>query len=205
MTRLTPVRLADFVDRCASALQAAEASLNEADARLGDGDTGGMLSRYSAALADAGAGAEADLGAAFGRLAAAGSGSTGSSFGTLLTTGLITMARETKGKNAIEWREVAGLIGQARDAMLVRGRTALGSKTALDAIDYIVAALAESDTPEAALLAAHNATSKALRDFRDQPSKTGRAGMFRDRSVGLDDPGMIAIDIIANAATPSEA
>ena len=42
------------------------------------------------------------------------------------------------------------------------------------------------------LSAANRAADEALRSFRDRPSRLGRARMFGDKSIGLDDPGMLA-------------
>ena len=41
--------------------------------------------------------------------------------------------------------------------------------------------------------AAEQAISEALRDFRDRPAGLGRARMYGEASIGLDDPGMLAV------------
>jgi len=33
---------------------------------------------------------------------------------------------------------------------------------------------------------------QTIDDFRDKPCQIGRARIFQDKSIGLDDPGMVA-------------
>jgi dihydroxyacetone kinase-like protein len=40
---------------------------------------------------------------------------------------------------------------------------------------------------------ARNAASKAIEEFRDKPNRIGRARMFAEKSIGMDDPGMVAV------------
>jgi hypothetical protein len=45
------------------------------------------------------------------------------------------------------------------------------------------------------------ATGAALADFRDRPCAMGRARMFAEKSIGLDDPGMLAMAELTRAVT----
>ena len=45
------------------------------------------------------------------------------------------------------------------------------------------------------------ATDQALDRFRDQPNKLGRARMFGEKSIGLDDPGMLAFRRLLDGLT----
>jgi hypothetical protein len=197
---ITPQGIADFVDRAAAAILAHEAILDEADGRLGDGDTGGMLARFATAIAAAKVGGAPDVGSAFVALAKAGSQSTGSSFGTLLVTALVSLGKGSQGRTQLEWNEVGPLLAAARDAMMRRGSTELGAKTAVDSVDYVVRALAGTTSAADAGRDAVRATRQALEDFRGRPCRMGRARMYADKSAELDDPGMLAIDVIAQAA-----
>jgi dihydroxyacetone kinase len=197
---ITPQGIADFVDRAAAAILAHEAILDEADGRLGDGDTGGMLARFATAIAAAKVGGAPDVGSAFVALAKAGSQSTGSSFGTLLVTALVSLGKGSQGRTQLEWNEVGPLLAAARDAMMRRGSTELGAKTAVDSVDYVVRALAGTTSAADAGRDVARATRQALEDFRGRPCRVGRARMYADKSAELDDPGMLAIDVIAQAA-----
>jgi dihydroxyacetone kinase len=168
-----------------------EQELNAADSKLGDGDTGSMLARVLGKLTEADMHDALDLGAAFTVLARAAVSATGSSLGTLLATALMTIAKETKGRDAISWPELGSVLAKARDAMIARGGAKLGDKTVLDALDAMARAIDGLDQPtlrEAALAAG----PAVLERFRDRPCQIGRARMFAEKSVGIDDPGMLA-------------
>ncbi|WP_192871708.1 DAK2 domain-containing protein [Variovorax sp. JS1663] len=38
-----------------------------------------------------------------------------------------------------------------------------------------------------------DASCAALAAFRDKPNRIGRARMFAEKSIGMDDPGMVAL------------
>lgn len=193
----------DTIGRAVQAVHTAmarlEQELNAADAKLGDGDTGGMLARVIGKMAEVDLSTAADAGTALTMLARAATLATGSSLGTLFATGLLTVGKRAKGRPSIEVGELADHIGEARDAMIVRGGAALGDKTVVDSLDAIAKALMGAyDTDDAARSAAH-ASAAALDAFRGKPNRIGRARMFGDQTIGYDDPGMLAVARIARA------
>lgn len=192
MPGLTTSSLRTAGRRAGAAVGGLETELNDADAKLGDGDTGQTVRRVLEAVETALIDAPADVGAAFARLAQASAGATGSSLGTLFTTGLLALSRGTGGRAEVPWPELGGLLADAGSAMARRGRAALGDKTVLDAVYAVAGAIAGLDTPAAIGTAASVAVARSLAAFRDRPCRIGRARMFADRSVGLDDPGMLA-------------
>lgn len=187
------------VQRATVAVQAMEQELNEADAKLGDGDTGSMLVRVIGAMAASNVAEAADVSDAFGRLARAGMSSTGSSLGTLFSGALLSLSKQTKGRSSVEWSELSGLLAVVLDGMIARGGASLGDKTVLDGLQAVVLALADvserSQAKEAALAAADN----ALEHYRDLPCRMGRAKFFAEKSIGLDDPGMLAFARLVRA------
>ncbi len=133
-----------------------------------------------------------DLGQSFLACAKAFQRVSSSSFGTLVATAFMSAAKATKGRSEADWSEVSGLLTGARDAMIARGRGSLGDKSLLDAVDAVAPATEGLGEPAEILAAADRATDRALDRFRDQPNKLGRARMFGEKSIGLDDPGMLA-------------
>lgn len=188
----TSENLASAVARLAASMPALEQELNRADAKLGDGDTGSMLSRVVSAMAAVDI-QGMDVGAALSAYAKATAKATGSSLGTLIATGLLAGAKLTKGETAVEWTVLSSILEAARDAMLARGGANLGDKTVLDGLDAIAAAIKGVDNSEDMTGAAVAAARDALDRFRDQPNRIGRARMFEEGSKGLDDPGMLAV------------
>lgn len=178
--------------RAHAAMAELEQELNAADARLGDGDTGGMLARVIERLASVEAADGDDLGRTFGVYAQAAAAATGSSLGTLFATALLTFGKATKGRTSMEASELGPILGEARDAMLRRGQSQLGDKTVIDAIDAVAKAITGKSHWPGVSGAARESSAAALAAFHDQPCKIGRARMFGDKSRGLDDPGMLA-------------
>lgn len=196
----TVADLSAGVVRANAAMSGLEQILNDADAKLGDGDTGGMLVRLISRMTEVELSHTSDVGTAFTLLAKAAITATGSSLGTLVATGLMTVAKAKKGQKSIETDELAGLLLQCRDAMIARGGAELGDKTVLDSLEAVITALNSNAGPrvsETVNVAAH----QALQDFRERPNKRGRARMFGDATIGLDDPGMLAFARLTAAIT----
>lgn len=199
MTGIDSAGLSAAVARAKATMAGLEQELNEADSRLGDGDTGSMLARVINRMAETDLGPAADLGAAFGLLARATLSATGSSLGTLVATGLMDMAKRCKGRGNAEWSELSGLIAGARDAMIARGGAALGDKTVLDGLEALAQATAGLTGGDAVAAAAVEATAGALDRFRPLPCRIGRARLFPEASTGADDPGMLALARLVGA------
>lgn len=196
---LTVGAIAAGAARAREALLDLEQTLNAADAKLGDGDTGSMLVRLSEAMAGSDVERAASPSEAFGTLARAAMAATGSSLGTLVSTALMTLAKRTKGRDGVNWTELSGHLAAARDACLARGGAALGDKTVLDALDALARALDGVSDAQAAREKAMVAGKAVLAEFHDRPCRMGRAKFFAERSVGLDDPGMLALVRVTSA------
>jgi len=185
--------------RAADAMVHLEQELNAADARLGDGDTGGMLARVIGAFDKVAVAAGSDVGAAFSLYGRAAATATGSSLGTLFATALLTLSRATKGRETIPWDELGSLLIEARDAMMARGGAKLGDKTVLDALDAVATNIDRVGDPAHVGEKAVTAGREVLDRFRQMPNRVGRARMFADATIGLDDPGMLAFVRLSEA------
>ena len=184
------------LERVAAAMERDFAELNELDGQLGDGDLGVTMTRGMRAVMELKDTLSEDLGMALLACAQAFTKSSGSSYGTLMATGLMAAAKTLKGRTDVAPDELAGLIADARDKMQARGKAELGGKTVLDSLDALAEALAEEPKPAAA----KRAVAQALEDFRDKPATVGRARIFAEKSQGMDDPGMLAMERIITAA-----
>ncbi len=191
------------VQRAQTCFTGAETELNAADAKLGDGDTGGMLRRLAHGIAGVDLSLVEDPGIAFTELAKAASASTGSSLGTLVMTAFMTLAKATRGETEIASDRLPDLISSICAAMLARGGAALGDKTVIDGLDAVAAALRTAQ-PAGYAAAAAEGSQQALDAFRDRPNRIGRARMYGERSQGLDDPGMLALARLCAALAASD-
>src|SRR5205814_8309063 len=129
----------------------------------------------------------------FKRCAGACANASGSSFGTLLAVAFLTASKAAGGAERMDRRATVQALDQAVAALSARGGAARGDKTMLDSLHAIARELDESPDGVALRPVAVHAARAALDEFRSRPNRIGRARMFADKSVGLDDPGMVAI------------
>ena len=185
------------IDRVAVAMERDFDMLNTADGALGDGDLGVTMTRGMRAIIVMKDDLPNDMGMTLFQCAQAFTKSSGSSYGTLMATGLMSAAKTMRGQQSISQADIPALVAGARDKMQERGKAELGGKTVLDSLDYIARATAES---EDMAKAATDAVDSALDDFRDKRATVGRARIFGEKSIGLDDPGMLAMQAVVKAA-----
>ena len=189
---LTTAVLREGIGRIAAKIESCADELNRLDGSLGDGDLGVTMVRGVRGMVDELPNLPDDVGMALLKCAQVFTRVSGSTFGTLLATGLMSAAKKAKGRTEVPWQEISSLLAEAVDGMSRRGRSQLGDKTVLDAVEASRAATDGLDDPGEIATAADDAIADALEQFRDQPSRQGRARIFGDKSIGLDDPGMIA-------------
>ena len=182
--------LQDQLPRLAEHLESSAEELNGLDAQLGDGDLGVTMVRGSRQLLEIREELPDDWGMALLKCAQAFTKTSGSSYGTILATGLMAMAKQKKGQSEVESTEWAGLLKLALEAMQQRGKAELGQKTVLDPLAAAQKKL--EGAPETSLSGLIEVVQQTIDDFRDKPCQIGRARIFQDKSIGLDDPGMVA-------------
>jgi dihydroxyacetone kinase-like protein len=190
---VSPTDAKAALGRWCDALEKAAPELNALDARLGDGDLGATLEKCARNVRDALPGLEPRFDALFKACASACAKASGSSFGTLLAVAFLTAAKGVGDAASLDTAGMVRLIDTCVTALAARGGASLGDKTMLDGLDAIARALDDSPAPPDARRVAVEAATEALARYRDQPNRIGRARMFTDKSVGLDDPGMVAV------------
>ena len=166
--------------------------LNAADGLLGDGDLGITMVRGFREIIRVRDSLPEDVGMALFQCAKAFTKSSGSSYGTLLATGLMSVAKKKKGQQEIQVEEISALLNDALDAMKQRGKAELGDKTVLDVIAASSQAAKDQSDGSSVLKAINDAVTSTIDEFRSRQSKIGRARIFSEKSIGLDDPGMLA-------------
>ncbi|MGQ9371628.1 DAK2 domain-containing protein [Azospirillum sp. ST 5-10] len=180
--------------------------LNAADSRLGDGDTGMTVARIVEAMHAAVAEPPADVGLVLAACSRACSQASGSSLASVVAIGLMAAAKAARGREAVDRPGVAQLLQAAVEAIAARSGAAPGDKSVLDSVVAVQAALASEAGAGAPLAVAAAAAGSALDAFRDRESRLGRARVYGAKSVGHDDPGMLAACLLLAAAQePPEA
>ncbi len=190
---LDAIVLARAVPRWCAAMHAAAPELNALDGRLGDADLGATLDKCATLMEQALPELPDSLEGIFKRCAQASAKASGSSFGTLLTVALMTAGKHCAGRESLSTPDVAALLSEVIATLSARGGAALGDKTVLDGLDAIRRALSGAAADAPALALAGTAVRESLDAFRDKPNRMGRARMFADKTIGLDDPGMVAL------------
>jgi len=180
------------IKRLAQAMEQSADELNTADGLLGDGDLGVTMIRGFRQIIEILDSLPEDIGMAFFQCAKAFTKSSGSSYGTLLATGMMAIAKVKKGQTGIELEEVSGLFDIALEAMQKRGKASLGDKTVLDVIAAVRHASTNQAEEQDLLDSINQAINDTMDQFRNRQSKIGRARIFGEKSIGLDDPGMLA-------------
>ena len=178
--------------------------LNARDGALGDGDLGVTMSR-AVELFSTTPPAGDDIGMVLLGYAKLLTGTVGSTFGTLMATGLMAAAKLTKGRTAISWTEVSSLLGAAEAAMAARGKSQLGDKTVLDALEAARQATKGCGEPEKMAAAVVEAVRKTIAAFRGRPFKQGRARIWGDKGLEMEDPGMMAFLYMVESLLPDVA
>ena len=193
MSGFTSNDIKSLATRIAAHVEQVEAQLNDADAQLGDGDLGITVSRGWREVANSIDTFPDDVGLTFLECAKCFQRASSSSFGTLVATAFMRAAKGCKGSNSIEYTQVSPLLHDALEAMITRGKGQLGDKSVLDIIKAVAEATHGLEKGSEISAAAVKAAEKTLEEFRNQPNKLGRARMFGEKSIGLDDPGMLAV------------
>ena len=180
------------VTKIAQLMEESADELNAADGLLGDGDLGITMVRGFREIIEVRDSLPDDVGMALFQCAKAFTKSSGSSYGTLLATGLMSVAKKKKGQQEIQVEEISALLNDALDAMKQRGKAELGDKTVLDVIAASSQAAKDQSDGSSVLIAINDAVTSTIDEFRSRQSKIGRARIFSEKSIGLDDPGMLA-------------
>ncbi|WP_316977223.1 DAK2 domain-containing protein [Shumkonia mesophila] len=189
---LTTQSLAAGLARVAARMETAADELNALDGRIGDGDLGVTMVRIGRALNEGAADLPNDVGMALMKCVQAITKVSGSSYATLVATALMSAAKTCKGRTTVPLAEMSGLLAGTVEAMKARGKAELGDKTVIDAVDAAAKAAAGLAEGAAILAAAGDAVDATMARLREQPSRVGRARIWAEKSVGLDDPGMVA-------------
>jgi phosphoenolpyruvate---glycerone phosphotransferase subunit DhaL len=175
-------------------------TLNAADRRLGDGDTGMTIEQVVTAWQALDTETAPDIGATLVALGRATARATGSSLGSVLAIGLSAAGRAVRGRASLDRAGMVGALAMAREAIVTRSGAAIGDKTVLDSIAYVEQAFTAAGDEADLYAIALQAAEAAVTEFRERPSRIGRARMYGEKSVGSDDPGMLAAVLLLRAA-----
>ncbi len=164
---------------------------NAADGKIGDGDLGVTILHGLEEINNSISEFSDDMGINFMLCSRAFVKKSGSSFGTLIAFSFMNISKNLKGKNQCNHDDIIAIFDTALKTILERGKTNLGDKTIADTLDLIIKNLKDNQNYSDVF---KSSTKQALEDFKGKKIKIGRARMFEDKTMDLDDPGMFALN-----------
>ena len=168
---------------------------NSADGKVGDGDLGITILHGLEEINNSISKFGDDIGANFMLCSQAFVKKSGSSFGTLIAFSFMNISKNLKGKNQCNHDDIIVIFDTALKTILERGKTNLGDKTIADSLDLIIKNLKDNQNYSEVF---KSSTKQALEDFKGKKIKIGRARMFEDKTMYLDDPGMFALNRLSS-------
>jgi dihydroxyacetone kinase len=198
---LTATALAAAIARIEARIGDIRDRLNDADSKLGDGDTGMTVASLVAALRGDSDNLPSDLGATLAQCGRACSQASGSSLAAVIAMAFNAAGRNAKGVEQADAIAVSTMLGAACEIIEQRSGATPGDKSVLDSLVAMRDAFASASANDAMDRVALTAARSALEAFRGREAKLGRARMYSTKSIGLDDPGMLAAVLVLEAAT----
>jgi len=172
-------------------------ALNAADRELGDGDTGMTVEQLVDVWHAAAPTLPDDVGEALRRLGQETRRASGSSLASVAAIALAAAGKAIAGKSSVDSADLRVALAAAAEAITARSGAAPGDKTVLDSLVRIAAELEGSASD--AIGVATSGAEGALNDLRDRECRVGRSRMYGARTVGRDDPGMLAALLLLRA------
>jgi dihydroxyacetone kinase-like protein len=173
--------------------------LIELDQQNGDGDLGISMAAGFRAAADYLAGAEeTDLGRLLMKCGGVFNEAAPSSLGTILSMGMMGMAKILKGKETAALSEIALAMEGGLQSIMEKAKSKPGEKTILDALCPAVEVLknAVGSDEDAAWETATRAAAEGSERTRDMTSVHGRAAYYGEKSIGILDGGSVVGKLI---------
>ena len=173
--------------------------LVELDQRNGDGDLGISMSEGFNALVEVlNKTEETDLGKVFRDLSKTFNESAPSSLGTILSFGLMGIAKELKGKTEVSRQEFSVALEKGLDNILDKTGSKVGEKTIIDSLSPGIESLLSSGSEEdkTAFQNAYEVSKAGAEKTKEMMAVHGRAAYYGEKSLGLVDGGAVVGTLI---------
>lgn len=178
--------------------------LNALDSALGDGDHGtGISTAFSVAATDVNQLREPDVMTILRTTASALMNRMGGASGALYGTFFMKAAMTTKDKTALAKSDCDALLQAGLQGVKQRGKSDVGDKTMIDALNPAVDAFVAAETITIGWKQAAIAAMQGAESTKDLVAKHGRAKFAGERSVGHVDAGAKSIALMFEAIQQS--
>ena len=177
--------------------------LSEIDGKSGDGDLGASMQAAFSALKEYLDNDETtDIGMSLMKASMACNKAAPSTMGTLVSSGIMAMAKAYKGKSELSDEDVARIPELFFNAIKERGKAEVGDKTILDALHPMYNAVNEEFAASGDLLSAYKKGAEAAKEGAENTAgmvaKMGRARWIGERSQENMDAGAYMLSLLMN-------
>jgi dihydroxyacetone kinase-like protein len=172
--------------------------LTDLDSAIGDADHGINMSRgMKRVMEKTGAKEYSDFGGLYKDVAMTIMSAVGGSAGPLYGTFFMKMGQKLAGRSEAVPEEIADAMQEGLNSIMTLGKSQMGDKTMVDAMQPAVDALRNEDQPEKNEIdlweAAVEAAEKGMKDTIPMLAKRGRSSYLGERSIGHQDPGATSV------------
>ena len=187
-----------------AAVQENQDYLGELDGKSGDGDLGiSMHAAFQAIDAVSEEYTDVDIGKMLFKMAKDCNKAAPSTMGTLISSGIMAMAKACKDKQSLGAGDAVNLPRVFTDAIMARGKAQLGDKTILDALipycNAVESAYTETSDLSGSFKKGALAAEEASQATRGMRAKIGRAKWLGERAAEHPDAGAVLCAIIAKS------
>ncbi len=194
---MTTMKKADVVvlfENIKKAMEENRQVLIDLDGKIGDADLGlTMTHGFAAAYEDVAASTETDLGKLIAKGGMTMAKVAPSTMGTLMATGLLRGGKALMGKPEFGAAEAVLFFNAFLAGILERGQAKPGDKTVVDALkpaaEAVEAAVRGGADLRGAIRSGYEAAKAGLEKTKEMVSQHGKAAVFREKTLGLPDPG----------------
>ena len=172
--------------------------LTEIDSKLGDGDMGISMEKGAIALKkelDKFVDSDINISELFMNCAMAFNRAAPSTMGTLLSGGMLAIAKQIGNQKVITIDQVVEIPGILANSISLRGKASVGDKTVLDALipfsDKLKSVYNETMSIDKALTMATQAAYIGMESTKGIIAKTGRAKWLAERNMEYPDAGSV--------------
>lgn len=191
----------------AERIESQEKYLTELDAAIGDADHGANMRRGTHKVCERMAAPDAnitDISSLMRAIAMTLISSVGGAAGPLYGAFFMRAAQVHQDDETLNLTELAAIFRAGLDGIRQRGKSQVGDKTMIDALQPAVEALEEAAKQghalSAALEAARASAEKGMHNTIDMQANRGRASYLGARAIGHQDPGATSLYYLIDTA-----
>ncbi|TAH54918.1 MAG: dihydroxyacetone kinase subunit L [Methanosarcina mazei] len=168
------------------------------DSAIGDGDLGLTMEAGFVKICEnlSNLESESDIGVVLKKSGFAMAAAAPSTMGTLIATAIMKSGDVAKGKTCINKQDIQSMIKSAIEGIEQRGKAKRGEKTILDSLYTAYESCEEAvikDLPLSEVFRlTYEGAKKGVEDTKIMQSVHGKAAVYREKTIGRQDPGATA-------------